>query len=123
MSRNTVKIEAEELVVIPRGLDKLWSFTKEIRVPLSLVRGATYDPGVVTEPKGVRSPGLNMLGKKISATYRKDGERHYWNVTSASDVIVIEVDPTFTYRRLILSVDDPVGLERQINEAVRDQIS
>lgn len=118
MSRNKVEIQGAELVVVPRGLDKLWALTNEIRVPLSLVRGATYDPGVVGEPKGVRAPGLNTLGKKVSATYRKDGERHFWNVTGAADVLVVELDPTFKYRRLILSVDDPVGLEQEINQAI-----
>ncbi|MDO4613329.1 MAG: hypothetical protein Q4B10_04625 [Actinomycetaceae bacterium] len=118
MSRNDVNIHDDHLVVTPRGLDKVWSMTKEIRVPLSLVRGATHDPGIVAEPKGLRAPGLNTLGKKVSATYRKEGERHYWNVTGASDVLVIDCDPTFTYRRLILSVDDPVGWEHRINEAV-----
>lgn len=121
MARNKVEIQDGELIVTPRGLDKMWSFKREIRVPLSLVRGATFDPGVVREPKGFRSPGLNTLGKKVSATYRKDGERHYWNVTGASDVLVVELDPTFEYSRLILSVDDPVGLERRINETVRDR--
>lgn len=121
MARNKVEIQDGELIVTPRSLDKMWSFKREIRVPLSLVRGATFDPGVVREPKGFRSPGLNTLGKKVSATYRKDGERHYWNVTGASDVLVVELDPTFEYSRLILSVDDPVGLERRINEAVRDR--
>lgn len=123
MSRNKVEIQGAELVVTPRGIDKLWSLTNEVRVPLSLVRGATYDPGVVTEPKGVRAPGLNTLGKKVSATYHKDGERHFWNVTGAGDVLVIELDPTFKYSRLILSVDDPVGLEREINQAVRNTAS
>lgn len=123
MSRNKVEIKAGELVITPRGLDKLWSFTKEIRVPLSLIRGATYDPGVVAESKGVRAPGLNTLGKKVSATYRKDGDRHYWNVVGASDVLVIEVDPKFKYNRLILSVDDPIGAEQKINEAVHNQES
>ncbi|CRH67991.1 Uncharacterised protein [Chlamydia trachomatis] len=52
MSRNEVEIQGAELIVTPRGIDKLWSLTNEVRVPLSLVRGATYDPGVVTEPKG-----------------------------------------------------------------------
>lgn len=78
-------------------------------------------PGVVAEPKGIRAPGLNTLGKKISATYRKDGERHYWNVTGAADVLVIEIDPSFSYRRLILSVDDPLGWERRINQLVHRQ--
>lgn len=118
MSRNKVEIQGAELVVTPQGLDKLWSFTKEIRVPLSLVRGATYDPGIVKEPKGIRALGLNTLGKKVSATYRKDHEQHYWNVTGAADVLVIELDPTFKYRRLILSVDDLTGLEQEINRQV-----
>lgn len=121
MARNKVEIQDGELIVTPRGLDKIWSFKREIRVPLALVRGATFDPDVVRDPKGFRSPGLNTLGKKVSATYRKDRERHYWNVTGASDVVVVELDSTFKYSRLILSVDDPVGLERRINEAVRDR--
>ncbi|KMY23615.1 hypothetical protein SAMN05421878_1271 [Actinobaculum suis] len=123
MSRNKVKIQGEELIVTPIGLDKLWSLTTEIRVPLSLVRGATHDPGIVKEPKGVRAPGLNTLGKKVSATYRKNHERHFWNVTGAADVLVVEVDPTFKYSRLILSVDDPVGLEREINQVIRNGAS
>ncbi|WP_257160569.1 hypothetical protein [Corynebacterium cystitidis] len=118
MTRNNVEIQGEELIVTPRGLDKLWSLTNEVRVPLSLVRGATHDPGIVKEPKGLRAPGLNTLGKKVSATYHKDQERHFWNVTGAADVLVIEVDPSFKYSRLILSVDDPVGLEREINQTV-----
>lgn len=123
MSRNKVKIQGEELIVTPRGLDKLWSLTTEVRVPLSLVRGATHDPGIAKEPKGVRAPGLNTLGKKVSATYHKNHERHFWNVTDAADVLVVEVDPTFKYSRLILSVDDPVGLEREINQVIRNRAS
>ncbi|WGH85379.1 hypothetical protein [Auritidibacter ignavus] len=96
----------------------LRSFTREIHVPLELVRAATYGPSGVAEPKGFRAPGLNTLGKKVSATYRLDGEQYYWNVTGASDVVVFEIDPDFKYSRLILSMDDPVGWERKINNGV-----
>lgn len=32
MARNKVEIQDGELVVTPRGLDKMWSFKREIRV-------------------------------------------------------------------------------------------
>ncbi|WP_136090161.1 hypothetical protein [Auritidibacter ignavus] len=33
-------------------------------------------------------------------------------------MVIFEIDPDFKYSRLILSVDDPVGWERKINNAV-----
>lgn len=83
MTMNIVSIDARRrlLVIEPRGLDKLWGFVRRIEVPLDQVRGATHDPGVIEDYKGVRGPGLGIPGHKWAGTWRKDGQRHYWNVT------------------------------------------
>ena len=49
---NTATLTDTHLIIEPRGLDKLWSFTGSITIPWDHVRGATHDPGMKNEPKG-----------------------------------------------------------------------
>ena len=71
---NTVTLTGTTLTVVPVGLDKLWSFTRSLNIPVAHVRGATFDPGANVAPKGVRGPGLHMPGK-WAGTFRQDGQR------------------------------------------------
>ncbi|TKV61379.1 hypothetical protein FDO65_07250 [Nakamurella flava] len=114
---NEITLTAEELVVEPRGLDKLWSFTRELRIPLTHVRGATADPGVVDEPRGIRAPGLAVPGK-YAGTFHRGGEATFWNVSDPRDNLVVELRDE-KYVRLVLTVADPTGEERRINAAAQ----
>ena len=69
----TVTLAPDELAIEPAGLDKLWSFTSRLVIPLDHVRGATHDPGMKRAPKGWRGPGLR-LGDKLSGTFHADGD-------------------------------------------------
>lgn len=60
---NSVTLRDDRLVVEPKGLDKLWSFTRTLELALDHVRGATFDPGADRQPKGLRAPGLALPGK------------------------------------------------------------
>ncbi len=111
----TVTLAPDALVVEPTGLDKLWSFTSRIVMPLDHVRGATHDPGMKKAPKGWRGPGLR-LGDKLSGTFHADGERQFWNVDGYDNVIVIELTSE-EYQRLVVSVDQPRDLVDAINAA------
>lgn len=51
-----VTIAGDRLLVQLEGLHKLWALKSRIDVPLASVRGATVDPGIVREPKGMRAP-------------------------------------------------------------------
>lgn len=113
---NSVTVEGDHLVVVPRGLDKLWSFTRRITVPLEHVRGATADPGAVAEPKGLRAPGLAVPGK-TSGTFHRDGERTFWNTSNGRDTVVIVLRDE-RYHRLVLTVDDPRAVVRAVNDAM-----
>ena len=101
-----VRIEGGELIVEIEGLNKVWALKSRITVPLSHVRGATVDPGIVREPKGLRSPGTYMPGVIVAGTFHSDGERIFWDVRDARKAIVIQLDDE-EYARLVLEVDDP----------------
>jgi hypothetical protein len=56
------------------GLDKLWALKSKLTIPLAHVRGATVDPGILGEPKGVRAPGTHVPGVITAGTFHQDGE-------------------------------------------------
>lgn len=116
MSSNRVTVTTDRLVVEPLGLDKLWSFTRRLEIPLTHVRGATFDPGMKDEPKGWRGPGLGLPGKK-SGTFHSDGSKQFWNVSGYDRAVVVTLDPAERFDRLVITVDDPNGVVDAINGA------
>lgn len=114
---NTITLTDTCLVVEPKGLDKLWSFTRRLSIPLGHVRGATFDPGANEEPKGLRAPGLAVPGK-WAGTFTKDGDKTFWNVSTPGSTVVIELsDEHFT--RLVLTADQPRSVVDAINLALQ----
>ena len=116
--RNDVTLTGDRLVVEPRGLDRLWGLRRKIEVPLSQVRGATYDPEAFYAGKGLRAPGLALPNRKWVGTFFRDGQRTYWNVRRGGQTVVIELDPRAPFMRLYLSVEDGRALVDRINAAV-----
>lgn len=111
-----VHIEGEELVVRPRGLDKLWGFMRELRVPLRQVKNVRADPQIGHQPKGPRVAGTSLFRKHIG-TFLTDGKASYWNVTDPDRNIVFELEGK-GFHKVILTVDDPDRLERDITARV-----
>ena len=112
-----LSIAADRLVMELQGLHKLWALKSRIDVPLAHVRGATVDPGIVREPKGLRAPGLHVPGAAVIGTFRRDGEKHFWDVTGRAHPVVVQlVDED--YDRLIVEVADPHAVVDQVNRAV-----
>lgn len=112
---NTVTLEDGHLLVEPAWLDKVWSFTRRLDIPLDHVRGATVDPGANSEPKGMHVPGLDVPGKTAGTFYR-NGDKTFWNVSRPNDTIVVELVHE-TYQRLVLTVDNPREKAQLINNA------
>lgn len=117
MHENTITVSGDILCVEPRGLDKIWSFRNRLEIPLAHVKGATFDPGMQHEPKGWRGPGLRIPGK-LAGTFHAGGERQFWNVSGYDRTVVIELDTSEHFTRLIVSADDPRGIVDMINQAV-----
>ena len=102
----TVLVENDDLVVEVRGLDKLWSLKSRLTIPLEHVRGATADPTITREPKGLRAPGTHVPGVVVAGTFRQDGGKVFWAVHHPEKAVVIELSD-HTYERLVIEVDDP----------------
>lgn len=115
-----IDITEDQLVVTLQGMDRFWSLRRRIAVPLSAVRGATADPGVVREPAGLRAPGTYVPRFITAGTFHKDGERVFWNVRGSQEPVVIELAEQ-AYARLVLGVPDARAAAERIERAlVRD---
>lgn len=112
-----VSIAGDDLVVEIEGMEKLWSLKSRLVIPLGNVRGATADPGIAAEPKGVRAPGTNMPGVLTAGTFHQDGERVFWNIRDGARAVVIALADE-RYARLVIEVADPASTVALIEKAI-----
>jgi hypothetical protein len=101
-----ISIDGDNLVVEIEGLDKLWALKGQLVIPLANVRGATADPGIIKEPKGLRWPGTRVPGIITAGTFHIDDEQVFWDVHDAGKAVVIELADD-RYARLVVEVADP----------------
>ncbi len=101
-----VRIDGANLVVELGGLDRLWALKSSLTIPLANVRGATLDPGIIKERKGIRNAGTHVPGVITAGTFHLDGEKVFWDVRDPSRAVVIELRDD-QYARLIVQVDEP----------------
>ncbi|MET8573101.1 hypothetical protein [Streptomyces sp. NPDC004783] len=112
-----ISIDDGNLIVEIEGLDKLWALKSRLTIPLAHVRGATADPGVVKEPKGLRSPGTHLPGVVTAGTFHIDGERVFWDVHDPAKAVVIQLADE-RYARLVIQVADPRATVALIEDAL-----
>jgi hypothetical protein len=113
-----VNIDGDTLVVEIEGLDKLWALKSRLAIPLANVRGATADPGIAHEPKGIRAPGAYIPNVITAGTFHLAGEKVFWDVHDARKAVVIELADE-RYARLVIEVDDPRAVVEMVEKAVR----
>jgi hypothetical protein len=116
----TISIEGDVLTVVVVGLDKLWSMTSQLEIPLEHVRGAAIDPAIVNGPKGWRGPGSNVPGVITAGTFHQDGKRIFWDVHHGENAVVIELQHD-RFERLVVEVDDPYATVALIESALADR--
>ncbi|WP_440311909.1 hypothetical protein [Leucobacter chromiireducens] len=116
-NRNAVTIEDGVLVVIPRGIDKVWGFRRRIEVPLTRITEVAVEPAPLRVPTGWRGPGLDV-GGKLSGTFHPKGERHYWNYSWGGPALTVAIAGGDPFDRLYLSVGDAEALCQELRAAV-----
>ncbi|WP_031077928.1 hypothetical protein [Streptomyces sp. NRRL S-118] len=112
-----VTVENRSLVVEVEGLDRLWALRSRLDIPLANVRGATHDPGIAREPKGIRTGGTHVPGVITAGSFRHDGERVFWDVRNPAGAVVIELADE-RYARLVVEVDDPRAVVASVERAL-----
>lgn len=116
--RNTLSIVDEALVVIPRGMDRVWGFQKRIDVPLASIVDIQVEPTPLKVHTGLRYPGLDAYWKR-SGTFHPKGERHYWNYSAPGDALMIKIAGGKPFHRLYLSVTNAEASRQMLTEAVK----
>lgn len=116
-SRNDLRVDEDTLVILPRGLDRIWGFRKEIAVPLTSITSASVEAAPHKVRRGLRYPGTDAYWK-ISGTFHPGGERHYWNYAGTKEALTIRLDGTQHFHQLYLSVQDAVSAQRMIIDKV-----
>jgi hypothetical protein len=113
-----VTVQGQDLVVEMEGLDKLWALKSKLTIPLANVRGATVDPGILGEPKGIRAPGTHVPKVITAGTFHHEGEKVFWAVRDAQKAVVVELADE-NYTRLVVEVDDPRAVVAMVEKAMR----
>lgn len=113
---NKISIENNKLIVLPQGLDKVWSFNNKLEIPMINVMGATIDKDILNTKKGFRGPGLG-LPNKWCGTWTLDGEKNFWNVTRKTSPVVIQLKNE-KFSRLILGLEDATEWVDRINNSI-----
>lgn len=111
--KNKVDIQGDKLIVAPQGLHKIWALKGQITLPLSHVRGATLDNGMLLEKRGIRLGGT-AIGGYYAGTFVKAGEKVFYNANLKDQVVVITLrDEDYAY--MVLGVENPRKLVDEIN--------
>lgn len=113
--RNALGISNGNLIVKPRGLDRLWGFRKQIVVPLDRIERVEVELHPRAIRRGLRAPGLDAYWKR-SGTFHPGGERHYWNQSGSGPVLVVVIAGGDPFARLYLSVADAESAREMIAE-------
>ncbi|GLY86821.1 hypothetical protein [Actinoallomurus iriomotensis] len=111
-----ISVQGRDLVVEMEGMDKLWALKSKLTIPLAHVRGATVDPGILGEPKGIRASGTHVPGVITAGTFHQDGEKVFWAVRDALKAVVVELTDE-RYTRLVVEVDDPRAAVALVEQA------
>ncbi|QII82113.1 hypothetical protein [Jeotgalibaca arthritidis] len=113
---NKISIKNNNLIILPQGLDKVWSLKNKLEIPMTNVMGATIDKNILDVKKGFRGPGLE-IPNKWSGTWTLNGEKIFWNVTRKETPVVIQLKNE-KFSRLILGLDDAIEWVDEINNSI-----
>jgi hypothetical protein len=116
-----LSIDGDNVRVDVLGWSRLWAFKRRLRVPVSHIVTARWDPPAAREWwKGWQLLGTHIPGLIAAGMYYRAGGREFWDVRSGRQAVVIELRGN-SYRRLVLDVQDPPAAVRMIAEALRGQ--
>lgn len=119
----TVAIDGDGLDIHVGGLDRWWGLRSRIEIPLARVTGARVVPtGEATADRWLRTGGLGFPGLAAVGHFRgRDAKKQWWRVYRGERVLIIDLDDTSHFDRLVLEVDEPDSIADAINDAIGEE--
>lgn len=115
MALATVTVKPHHLTISPNGINKMWGFKGDFKIPLDHVVRAHTGTASASRNKGWRLPGLGWFNRWVGS-FRKEGVWSYWCAVSGPTLEIELRDERYTH--LILTVAHPRETAWEINEAV-----
>jgi len=102
------------------GWSRLWAFKRRISIPLSAIVSVRSAPPALWRGiwKGLRAPGTYIPGIIVAGTYYVRGERSFWDVRNLGNAIVLELNGSHPYGRLVVEVENPALAVKTIENAI-----
>jgi hypothetical protein len=102
----TIEIAGDELVMTPRGFNKVWALKGRLAVPKSCVKQVR----VMANPKelswGWRLPGTEIPGLIRAGSYIRKGEWSFQLWRGRKPIVLIELEGT-RYSRMAVETQNP----------------
>lgn len=102
-----LRFDADRLVVELRGWDVLYCCRRTLEIPVAQAAGVGVYDRTSVPAQGLRLPGLSIPGVIRAGSYGTGAARDFWDVRKGAQVLVIQLRPGASYRRIVLEVDDP----------------
>jgi len=112
-----VERQGDKVVFEVLGLHKLWALKSRLEIPAAHVRSARRDPDAVRGWKGWRAPGTYVPGLIAAGTFYLKGQRLFWDVRNADNVVVVDLADE-EYQQLVIEVEDPDAVVRLLGETL-----
>ncbi|MFZ0041785.1 MAG: hypothetical protein WAK93_10795 [Solirubrobacteraceae bacterium] len=110
-------LEGDELVVCLSGAEQMAAMRGDVHVPLSDVQTVSVDPDPWCALRGVRAPGTGLPGMVAYGVRRLTGDRpDFAAVHGRGPAVRIELGPRATFRRLLVTVEDPEQTVAKLRE-------
>jgi hypothetical protein len=101
-----IELTETSLIAHVEGLDKLWTFTSRLEIPLAHVVDVERSEAEARKWwHGIKAPGANIPGVITAGTFYEHGDCVFWDVHRPEHAIAIRLRDD-RYQRLVVEVAD-----------------
>lgn len=115
-----VKIEGDEVKITIHGIDKLFTFTGSLSIPLAHISAVSKAPEIPRGEIGIKLVGAGIPGLIRAGTYSGKHGLAFWDVKNHDNALMFELHDE-RYSRLFIEVKDPAETLTTLSNALANR--
>jgi hypothetical protein len=113
-----VELQDDDMVVRLTPIEKIGALHGDVRIPRDAVREVEVESKPFSRLRGIRAPGTGWPGRIALGTWRKrGGKKDFVAVYRGRPAVIVKLDDDAGYDRLVISVDAPDEVRKQLTVA------
>jgi hypothetical protein len=113
-----IEITPTSLIVHIRGVDKFFALKSLLEVPLEHIAGVDASPAEARDIWHGWRVGTEMPGVITAGRFYHHGQWAFWDVHDPAKAVAIYLHDQH-YSKLVIGVDDPAAMAREISAAIQ----